>query len=256
MSTALERMKARAVNLARLGYHRKDTLETLGHAYDTGRHFWNDPELKAAAEIARRYEADTGQKVKAYAAGWPQLVNWNTCGADSASNNTFTTIINIGPTQQPNIPANSTNPAGSSSAPSDGTLFKIEAFGIIGSAAGTATTTLGLNANGGARAAAGSGTAIAISASQTPATSTVLTWQYYHHLSVISVGGAGTIQGSGHAIGINATASTVVLIPATQAAAATWVSTQANYFNLVATWNTSAAGNLYQVNGFAVLQYN
>lgn len=256
MSRLLERMKAQAIDLARHGFRRQDTLHTLDYAHELGKKMWADPELAAAVQIARRYEHDTGQQIKAYAAGWPQLVNWNTCGADSASNNTYTTIINIGPSQAPNIFANTTNPAGLSSAPANGTLFKTEAFGIVGSTAGTATFTIGLNANGGARAAAGGGTAIAISAAQTPATSTVLTWQYVHHLSVITVGAAGTIQGSGHVIGLSATQTTPAMVPATQAAAATWVSTQANYFNLVSVCSASNAANLIQVNGFAVLQYN
>jgi hypothetical protein len=236
----LARMEAIAVDLHR---HQPGSLaaETAGVSFDQARHHWNDPELKAAADIAYRYEDDTGQKVKAYAAGWPNLVNWETCGA-AASNTTFTTLQQIGVTQQPNI-----FPSPGMNAP--GLVWHMVAFGIVGSAAGTATTTFGIDLNGTA-------TAVAISASQTPPTSTVQTWQYTSMSTLISVGASGTIQTSGNVTGVNATPATNVIIPATQAAAATFNTTVANYFNLVASWSVSAAGNLYGVNGFAVVQYN
>jgi hypothetical protein len=207
--------------------------------FEQNRHAFRDPELAAAFDIAKRYEDRAGEKIKAYAGGWPQLVNWQTCG-QGTSQASFTTLQAIGLTQQPNIAPNTVNV---------GTMFHFVGFGIVGSAAGTATTTFGVDING-------TGTAIMISASQTPATSTVNEWHFDGKSIGVSVGASGTVQSSGLVIGLGATASTPVLVPATQAAAATFNTQNANFFNLVASWSASAAGNLYQVNGFAVLQYN
>ena len=180
--------------------------------------------------------------MKALKGGWPQLVNFETCG-QGPSNNTFTTLQAIGLTQQPNIDANRMIGG------NDGTQFHIKGFGIIGSAAGTATTTFGVDLNG-------LGTAVDISAAMTPATATVQTWQYDAMVSVLTAGVTGTLQSSGTLTGTTATPANNILVPATQAAATTVNTQQANFFNLVASWSLSAAGNLWQVNGFWVLQYN
>jgi hypothetical protein len=230
----LQRMEELAVDLSRW---RRDLHEASQEsAFEARQHFWHDPELQAAAEIARRHD------VKALKGGWPQLVNVETCG-QGASNNTFTTLQAIGLTQQPNIAANTMTGG------NDGTQFHVKGFGIIGSAAGTATTTFGVDLNG-------TTTAVMISASQTPATATVQTWQFDAMISVLTAGAAGTLQTSGTLTGTGATPASNILVPATQPTAPAVNTQQANYLNLVASWSASAAGNLYQVNGFWVLQYN
>lgn len=179
--------------------------------------------------------------------GWPKLMNWKEQYAAPVTNSSFSTIINIGATQTPNLPANSLV---------IGTALEIIAWGTIGSAAGTATTTLGLMLNGGANGAAGGGTALAVTASETPATSTVLNWHLNARAVIVTEGSSGTIQTSGFVVGIGATQATVILMPTTQAAAAAINTTTANYINLTATWSTSASGNTYTVNGFYVKQLN
>jgi hypothetical protein len=230
----LERMEELAVDLSRW---RRDLHEASQESLlEARRHVWHDPELQAAAEIARRGD------VKALKPGWPQLMNPETCG-QAPSNNTFTTLQAIGMTQQPNLQPNTLTGG------NDGTQFHIKGFGILGSAAGTATTTFGVDLNGTA-------TAVMISASMTPATATVQTWQFDSMVSVLTAGSGGTLQASGTLTGTTATPANNVLIPATQPAAPTVNTQTANFFNLVASWSVSAAGNLYQVNGFWVLQYN
>ena len=198
---------------------------------------YNDPELARLARLAESLGA------KAYDGGWPKLMNWKEQALAITSNASYTTIINIGATQTPNIPANTLVV---------GSHLRVRGWGTVGSAAGTATMTLGLMLNGGANGAAGAGTALAVTASQTPATSTANNWFLDAECIVITVGTGGTIQTLGTVIGLNATASTPVLMPASQVAAATLNTTVANYINLTSTYSVSAAGNTITVNGFSV----
>ena len=200
-------------------------------------HRYQDAQLQRLARLAEERD------LTMYDAGWPKLMNWKEQALAIATNNSFTTIINIGATQTPNIPANTLV---------SGSHLRVRAWGTIGSAAGTATFTMGLMLNGGANGAAGAGTALAVTASQTPATSTVNNWFLDAESIVVTAGSGGTIQTLGVLIGVGATASTPVLMPATQAAAATLNTTVANYVNLTATWSVSAAGNTITVNGFSV----
>ena len=200
-------------------------------------HEYQDENLERLARLAESLGA------KAYDGGWPKLMNWKEQALAITSNSSFTTIINIGATQTPNIPANTLV---------IGSHLRVRAWGSLGSAAGTATYNIGLMLNGGANGAAGAGTALASSATQTPATSTVNTWFYDSECVVITTGTGGTIQTFGILHGFGATASTPILVPATQAAAATLNTTVANYINLTAVCSASAAGNTITVNGFSV----
>jgi hypothetical protein len=121
----------------------------------------------------------------------------------------------------------------------------------MGSAAGTATTTMGLYLNG-----AASGTQMCISANATPPTSTVNIWRAEFMSTVLTIGATGTIQTAGEAVGIGATVTTPVLIPATLPAAATINTAQANSITLAVGWSVSAAGNTFSVYGFTVEMLN
>jgi uncharacterized protein with PQ loop repeat len=73
---------------------------------------------------------------------------------------------------------------------------------------------------------------------------------------VLTQGASGTIQTLGNVIGINATTTTMVLLPATVPAAAAINTTNNNSITIAATWSVSAAGNTYSVYGFTVEQLN
>jgi hypothetical protein len=157
----------------------------------------------------------------------------------------WTTMADITPSQEVNNPCLPAN-----SLPT-GTMLKVHAWGIVGSAAGTATSIMGLYLNGSA-----AGTAIATSASYTPATATVQLWQADFWITILTEGSSGTLQCGGQLIGVSATPATALLVPATQPAAATINTTVANGISLGASWGTGATGNLYTVDGFVVVQYN
>jgi len=199
---------------------------------------FHDPSIERMAEIAHDLNATM------YSGGWVNLLNFDSPEQDTAvtPKNTFTTMADICNPQRPFIPANSVK---------TGTIFRIMAWGTVGSAAGTATTTMGLYLNG-----AAAGTQLAVTAAQTPATSTVNCWNMDTQARVVSIGAAGTIVTIGDVMGINATATTGVLMPATLPAAAAFNTTQANSITIAASWSVSAAGNTYSVHGFTVEQLN
>ena len=156
--------------------------------------------------------------------------------------NTYTTIADIVNAQRAFIPAGSLNV---------GTLLRTKVWGTLGSAAGTATATLAAYLNG-----AASGVALATSAAATPATSTVNVWMAEFLSTVLTIGSAGTIQTVGQAVGLGATATTPIIIPATLPAASALNTTQANSITVAVGWSVSAAGNTFSVFGFSVEQLN
>ena len=199
---------------------------------------FHDPKLAELAEIAEEARAT------AYAGGWVQLLNWANPNQSAAvtAKSTYTTIADICNPQTNFIPANSLQ---------TGSQLHFHAWGSYGSAAGTATTTMGLYLNG-----AASGTQLVISASATPPTSTVNLWVLDVYATVLTVGSAGTIQPGGYILGLGATTTTPILLPATLPAATTINTTQANSVTIAASWNTSAAGNTYSVYGYDVELFN
>lgn len=198
----------------------------------------SNPDIARMAEIAADLEA------KAFQGGWVQLANFDNPEQGSAivAKASFTTIQDICNPQKSFIPANSLHV---------GSQLRMHAWGTVGSAAGTATSTMGLYLNG-----AAGGTVLAVSAAQTPPTSTVNCWHLDAYATVLTIGTGGTIQVSGVIIGIAATQSTPVMMPATLPAAAAINTTQANGVTVAASWNTSAAGNTYSVYGWNVFVNN
>lgn len=199
---------------------------------------FHDSELEKMARIADEL------KMGMLEGGWPQLLNcdYPEQGSAIVAKNTYTAMADICNAQKPFIQANTLKP---------GTILRVTAWGSIGSAAGTATTTMALYLNG-----AASGTQLAVTAAQTPPTSTVNAWHLEANLTVLTQGASGTIQTLGNVIGINATTTTMVLLPATVPAAAAINTTNNNSITIAATWSVSAAGNTYSVYGFTVEQLN
>jgi hypothetical protein len=201
--------------------------------FDEGR---SDPTIRNMAEIAAELDA------KSYAGGWVNLLNWQDLNTAPAAVNTFTTTTCIAsPTPRAFIPANSL---------ALGTRLRMRSWGSLSSVAGTATTTIGAALNG------TGGTVICVSAAQTPATTTVFTWWAEFEFTVMAVGASPTIIGGGNALGLNATPTTVIIIPASAPAAVAFVQTQANSITPNATWSASSASNTYTTYGYTVEQLN
>lgn len=203
-------------------------------------HTFAEPELANMAKVA----TDLGAMM--YPGGWVQLMNWANLGNYPApAKNTYTSIADITATSEVNAPC---LPALSLKV---GAQLHIVTWGTSGSAAGTATTTIGHYLNG-----AASGTQMSISASQTPATSTVNNWRLESYAVVSAIGSSGTILTSGILLGLNATATTNVLVPTTQPSAAAINTENNNGITTAASWSLSAAGNTYTVNGHMVFLFN
>jgi len=195
-----------------------------------------DPEVERMARIARDLDA------KAAAQGYSQMVNWRypQMVLPPTAFNTFTTAQAIMAAVDPFVPADSC---------STGTTFHIHAWGTYGSAAGSATSTIGLFLNT-------ASTVLAVTPSFTPPTSTVNLWHLDAYAVVLTPGASGTMQCAGHVLGLGATVTTPILMPATLPAAVTFNTQQANGFGVLASWSVSAAGNTYTVENLAVRQLN
>lgn len=197
---------------------------------------FHDPEVAKLAKVARDLSAQN------YSGGWVNLCNYGDMETVPAAVNTFTTTTCIvSPAPRPFIPANSVN---------IGTRFRIRGWGTVSSVAGTATTTIGIAIGG------TGGTVISASANQTPATTTVFTWWAEFEAIVLTVGPSGTIIGGGWALGLNATPTTAILIPASAPASVTMNTTVANSITINAVWSTSSASNTYTCYGGSVEQLN
>lgn len=197
---------------------------------------FHDPELGEVAEFAKRHKAHLGPL------GYVQMLNWqDTEGLGvQVYNAGWTTIADIYP-WQPRLPANSVNV---------GTQFRFTGWGTYGITS-TPTTTMGIYANG-----AASGTQLAITASQSPTAATVNCWQMQAYGLVTATGSSGTIRVAGDVIGIGATATTPILMPAATILSATLNTQQANSFAIAASWSASSASNTYSTYGWLVEQLN
>ena len=187
---------------------------------------FHDPSIERMAQVAYDLQAEM------YSGGWVQLLNWSAPEQGSAvvAKNTYTTIADIVNAQRAFIPAGSLNV---------GTLLRTKVWGTLGSAAGTATATLAAYLNG-----AASGVALATSAAATPATSTVNVWMAEFLSTVLTIGSAGTIQTVGQAVGLGATATTPIIIPATLPAASALNTTQANSITVAVGWPNPACRSI------------
>lgn len=220
----------------------KEHPDVIEARFEQQRAAIHDPEIAAAIAIAKRYEHNTNQKIKAYASGWPQMVNWRTPGPGTATT-TFTTLQAITPTQK-------AGPEAGANVADAGTTFHIMASGIYGTASTAPTMQVGIGLNG-AAPTTWVNTAATLQASQT-----VALWQLTFWAIVLTDGSSGTIQGQGNATGVGSSATATVMVPATQVTALTWNSTTTNYFNMGASFGTSSASNSITCNSFIVLQYN
>jgi hypothetical protein len=196
---------------------------------------YNDAQIKGMAEAARSVDAHM------LAGGWVQMLNYPTPGPGT-STGTFTTLQALTPTQEVTQVV-----AGSSHI---GTCFHLMATGIYGSAATAPTMQVGIGLNNVAP------TTWVTAATTVRASQTVATWELAFWAIVLTIGATGTIQGAGNITNIGSATGTTTAMPDAQATALTWNTTVNNCFNVGASFGTSSASNLIQVNQFQVLQLN
>lgn len=131
-----------------------------------------------------------------------------------------------------------------------GSLFRWRAFGIY-STTGTPTILLGVYYGGVA------GSALAATAATTTGSSVSnLLWEIEGFTKITALGSSGAALSFGKAIGIAATASTPVLMPASSASAnsVTVNVTTNNLWSVGAQWGTSNASNTITCYGFFIEQ--
>jgi hypothetical protein len=184
----------------------------------------HDPTLEHMTEIAREFD------VKAYSGGWVNLQNWADLNVAPSVVSAFTTTTALlNPAPRPFVPANSVN---------IGTRFRLRCWGSLTNT-GAYSFTIGMAWNG------TGGTPIIASAAQTPATGPLPFW-FEAEATVLQIGAASTasIIAQGMAWGVNATATTTVLVPATAptALSSTFATTAAWNLTANGTWATSQAG--------------